>query len=120
MGDVMHHVGEEFSERAAADRAMERRVTHAGADDELAVRDRDAIERRDAVDIDEMRRPGEPERHGRHQALAAGEHAPVLGRDLGEQRYGLVDGFRGVVAKHAGFIVLASSAGFNFGISVSF
>ena len=42
MGDVMHHVGEEFSERAVADRAMECRVTHAGADDELAVGDRDA------------------------------------------------------------------------------
>ena len=61
------------------------------------------VERRDAVDIDEMRRLGEPERHGRHQALAAGEHAAVLGGDLGEERDRLVDGFRRVVAERRRF-----------------
>ena len=40
MRDVAHHVGQELAERAVADRPVKRRVAHAGADDELAVRDR--------------------------------------------------------------------------------
>ncbi len=88
---------------------MERRVTHAGADDELAVRHRDAVERRDAVDVDEMRRLGEAKRHGRHQALTAGQHASVLAGDFGEESDRLIDGFRRMIAEcrrlhRAGFI----------------
>ena len=60
-------------------------MAHAGADDELAVGNRQPVERRDAVDVDEMRRLGEPERHGRHQTLAAGEHAAVVAGDFGEK-----------------------------------
>ena len=93
------HLAEELAERSVADRLVERGMAHAGADDKLAVRDREAIERRDAIDVDKMRRLGEPERHRRHQALAAGEHASILRRDLGEQRDGFVDGFRRVIAE---------------------
>ena len=82
MRDVAHHVGEQFAERPVADRPVKRGVAHAGADEELAVGDREAIERGDAVDVDEMRGLGEPERHGRHQALPAGQHAAVLCRRL--------------------------------------
>ena len=53
----------------------------------------DALERRDAVDIDEMRGLGEPESHGRHQALAARKHAAVLRGNFGKQGDRLVDVF---------------------------
>ena len=99
MRDVAHHVGEQCAERPVADRPVERRMAHAGADDELAVGNREPIERGDAVDVDEMRRLGEPKRHGRHQALPAGQHAAVLAGDLRENGDRLVDGFRRVVAK---------------------
>ncbi len=114
MGDVAHHVGEQLAERPVADRPVERGMAHAGADDELAVRDREPVERRDAVDVDQMRRLGEPERHGRHQALAAGQHAAVLRRDLGEQRDGLIDGFRRVVAKRRRLHRLVSTLGLTY------
>ena len=39
---------------------------------------RDLVESRDLVDVDEMRGLGQPERHDRHQALPAGQHAAVL------------------------------------------
>ncbi len=60
---------------------------------------REPVERLDAVDVDEMGGLGEPERHGRDEALAAGEHASVLRGDFGEQRHRLIDGFRRVVAE---------------------
>ena len=115
MRDVMHHVGEQLAERAVADRLVERGVAHAGADAELAVRDREPVERRDAVDVDEMRRLGEPERHGRHQALAAGQHAAVVRGNFGEQRRPPRRRFsaRGSETPQA-------SSGFNFGIGVCF
>ena len=75
-------VASSLPERPLAHRLVERRVPHAGADRELAVRDRDPAERRDAVDVDEMRRPRQPERHDRHEALPARQHAAVVGRDL--------------------------------------
>ena len=74
----------------------------------------------DAVDVDEMRRLGEPERHGRHQALAAGQHAAVLGGDFGEQGDRLVDGFRRVIAERRRLHRAVFIAGFDFGIAVSF
>ena len=72
MGDVADHIAEEFAERSVADRLVKSRVPHAGADAKLAIGNFEAFERRDAIDIDKMARLGEPERHGRNQALAAG------------------------------------------------
>jgi len=64
--------------------------------------------------IDEVRGLGEPERHGRHQALAAGEHAAVLRRDLGEQRDCLVNRFRCVIPERRRLHRLASSLGLAY------
>ena len=79
------------------------------------------VERLDAVDVDEMRRLRQPERHGRNQALAAGEHAAVVRRNLGQNRNRLIDRLRRVIAETP----LASSAGFDiwdllFGLNTVF
>ena len=53
-------------------------MADAGADAQPAVLDLDAVELADAVDVDQMLRPRQPERHGRHEALPAGQHAAVV------------------------------------------
>src|ERR1700694_5143281 len=68
-------------------------MAHPRADAErLAVID-DLVEALDLVDVDEMRRLGQPERHDRHQTLPAGEHAAVLRRNLAENFPRLVERF---------------------------
>ena len=59
--------------RAAQRRPLEPRVPDEGAELELAVPLRDAVEARDAVDVDDVRRPEEPVREHGHEALPAGE-----------------------------------------------
>src|SRR4029077_7070901 len=115
-----------LAERSLTDRLMERGMTHAGADDELAVDDGDAIERLDAIDVDEMRRLGGPKRHGRDETLAAGQHTAVVGGKFGEQRDRLVDRFRRVIAECRGlhrasvpipkFASVCGASDANFGI----
>ncbi len=119
MRDVVDHVGEELAERSLANRLMERGMSHAGADDELAVGNGDAVERLDAVDVDEMRRPGEPKRHDWNETLAAGQHAAVVGGKFGKQRDGLVDRFRRVIAECRGLHRAMFIAGLDFGIALS-
>ncbi len=85
MGDVARDRGEKRPQRPRRRRAVERRVPHASADGERAVHRPEPVEPGHAIDVDEMRRPGEAERHGRHQALAAGENAPVLRRHIGQR-----------------------------------
>ena len=102
MRDVPHHEGEQIAQRPGRDRPVERRVTDAGADCERVVLDRESVEPRDLVDVDEMRRACEAKRHGRHQALAARKHAAVLGRDLGENRDRLFEGFGRVIDERRG------------------
>src|SRR5436190_2688225 len=75
-------------------------MANASADREFAVGDRDPIERLDAIDIDEVRGLGEPECHGRHEALTAGQDAAVVGGKFGEQRDRFVDRFRRVIAEN--------------------
>ena len=127
VGDVADHVAEEFAERSVADRLVERGMPHAGADAKLAIGNFEAFERRDAIDIDKMARLGEPECHGRNQALAAGQHPAILRRHLGEQRDGFVDCFRRVIAERrrlhrADFIRLVSTLGLEyvFGVKHAF
>ena len=67
-----------------------------------------------AVDIDQMGGFGEPERHGRHQALTAGEHAAILRGDLGEQRYGFIDRLRRMIAKRRRLHWLVSTLGLTY------
>src|SRR5262249_20880650 len=63
---------------------LEGGVAHASADAKPLALDGEAPQRLDPVDVDQMRRARQPKRHDRHQALAAGEDAPVLARNLGE------------------------------------
>ena len=114
MRDMAHHVGQQFAERPLADRTMKRRMAHAGTDRKLAVGHRDTIERRDAVDVDEVGGLGEPERHGRNQALAAGKNAAVFRRDLGEQRDCLVNRLRCVIPERRRLHRLVSTSGLAY------
>src|SRR5262249_24753978 len=102
MRDVVHHVGQKLSQRSFANRPMERGVANARADDERAAGERNAVERLDGVDIDEVRGFGQPERHGRNEALAAGEDAAVVTGKFSEQRDRFVDRFRRVIAECSG------------------
>ena len=103
MRDVAHDRRQQPAQRAVDDRAPERRVPDAGADAELAVLDREPPQRLHAVDVDEMRRPGQPERHGRHEALPSRQDAPVMRRNLGQNGDRLVDRLGRVIAEYCGF-----------------
>ena len=103
VGDVPDNVGEQWSERAIHNRAMKCRVPDTGPDAQLAVLDRKPLERRDAVDVDQMARPRQPERHGGHKALPAGQDTAVLGRHLRQQGDGFLDGFGRVIVEGGGF-----------------
>ena len=79
--DVPHDVREQFTERALRCRLLERRVPHGRADAKLPAFDGEPRQLRHAIDVDEVFRPRQAERHGGHEALPAGQHAPVVGRD---------------------------------------
>ena len=70
----------------------QRVVTDQRPDVQLAVALLDAVESRDPVDVDQMRRRGEPKLHHRDQALPAGEHLGVLAVRGEEQRERFVEG----------------------------
>src|SRR5262249_47702203 len=55
------------------------------------------VERRDRIDVDEVRRFRQTERHGGHQTLPTGQDASVLGCMLAEQSDRLAYVGRGVV-----------------------
>ena len=97
MRDVAYDEREQVAQRPGRDRPVERRVAHASADRERVALDREPVEPGDPVDVDEMRRPREAKRHGRDEALAAGENAAVLGRDFCQNRDRLLEGFGRVV-----------------------
>ena len=99
MRDVAHDGREQVSERTLDHRLVKGGMAHAGADAQLAALDGETRERLDPVDVDEMGGTREPERHDGNEALPAGEHAPVLGRHLGQGLDRLLDGLRRVVAK---------------------
>ena len=102
MRDVADDRREQAAERAVLDRLFERGVAHAGADAEPAVLDLEAVELADAVDVDQMLRPRQPERHGRHEALPAGQHAAVVVGVSRQQVQRFGDGFGGVVLERGG------------------
>ena len=99
MADVAGDVGQQRPQAPLDDRAVEGRVAHAGADRKLIPIEDKTIQPFDAVDIDEMGRARQAKGHGRHQALAPGEHAAVVGRYFGEEGHGFVDRFRRVIAE---------------------
>ena len=103
MRDMPHDTGQELSERTVDERTLEGGMAHAGPDHELAVGCRHASQRFDAVDVDEMRRACQPERHRRHEALPARKHAAIVRRDPRERGDGLIDRLWRVVAELRGF-----------------
>ena len=102
MRDVTHDRGQEPPERPIHDRLVKSRVAHACADRQLVAVNGEPPQRRDAVDVNEMAGPRKAERHDRHQALSAGEHAPILACNLGKVCDRLVDGLGRVVLKRRG------------------
>jgi len=84
MPDVVHHGREQPPERPRCGVAIEGGMADAGADREFVPSRRHTAEFRDAVDVDEVRGPRQAKRHDRNQALPAGEHAAVVGRNLGQ------------------------------------
>ena len=100
--DVLHHARQQFAERTRHDGALEGAVAHAGADVQVAVARFERAQRRDFIDIDEMRRCGETQCHRRHQALAAGEDAAFAWSPFTEQRQRLVEAARRVVLERRG------------------
>jgi hypothetical protein len=83
-------------------------MADACADAEPAVLDRDAVQLSHAVDVDQMLGARQPERHGRNQALPAGQHAAVVLRVGGEQLQRFRDGCGSVVLER-GWLHLAQA-----------
>jgi hypothetical protein len=78
--------GEQPPQGSLGNRLVEGGMPDAGADRQFAFRRFQASQRRDTVDIDEMGGARQSECHDRHQALAAGEDAPVIRRHHGQRR----------------------------------
>ena len=102
MRDMTDDGCEQPAERAVLNRLLECGMAHGGADAELAVLDHKAVEPGHAVDVDEMLRPRQPERHRRHETLPAGQHAAVVFGVLREQVERFRDGRGGVVLERGG------------------
>jgi hypothetical protein len=102
MRNVTDHLGKERAEGAGANAPLKRRVTNARADDQPAIADGERGELFDVIDINEMGGPGEPEGHGRNQALTAGQHAAVLRTKFSESRQRLGERLRRVIAERGG------------------
>ena len=68
------------------------------------------VEARDLVDVDEMRGLRQPERHDRHQALPARQHAAVLRRDLRQNLQRLVERLRHMADERRGLHAGQASA----------
>jgi hypothetical protein len=83
-------------------RAVKRLMAHARADHEPAILHGKLAERLDAVDVDEMVRTRQAKRHRRHEALSAGQHAPVVRRMFGQQDERLLDRLRRVILERGG------------------
>ena len=100
--DVTHHRGEKPTQRPVRHGMVEGGVAHAGADAKPLALDGEAPQRLDPIDVDQMCRARQAKRHDRHQALAAGEHAPVLARNLGKGLDRLFDRLGRVISERRG------------------
>src|SRR5262245_40258909 len=101
MCDVANDRGEKLAQRALGGRPIERGMAHAGADRELAARRRQFVQAINAVDVDQVPRPRQPECHDRHEALSTSQHAAVLRSHFGKQRDRFVDCPGRVIAKRS-------------------
>ena len=88
MRDIPHHQGQEVAQRPVADRLVEIGMACAGADAEHIAVEFNVIQSVDEVDVDQMAWPREPEGHGWHQALPAGQDSSVFRCVFCQQRDG--------------------------------
>jgi hypothetical protein len=95
--------GQQLPQRAVHHGPVERGMAHPGTDCERAAIDRQPVEAFDSVDVDQMGRPRHPERHDRHQTLAAGQNATVQRRKLRQCVNSLLDRSRDMSTKWRGF-----------------
>ena len=102
MRDVAHDGGEQPAHLSVHGRTMERGVADDGADRQRIAVPRQPRELGDPVDVDEMSRPRQPERHDRNEALSARENATVLRAELGEHGGGFRDRSRNVTNERRG------------------
>jgi hypothetical protein len=82
MRDVADDVRQQTSRGAWNIIAVKRGVTHAGADPNGVILDRNMVQFGKPVDVNEMRRTGHPKRHGRHQALPTGQNPAIAGTNV--------------------------------------
>src|SRR5689334_22555675 len=82
---------------------MEGGMAHAGADAQDAALDREPVQSGDAVDVDEVRRTRQAQRHGGYQGLPAGQNASLVLCDVGEQGDRIVQGAGGMENEGGGF-----------------
>jgi hypothetical protein len=71
-----------------------------GADDDVAALLADALQVRDAGEVDEVLGRREPELHHRDQAMASGQRPRVLA-EIGQHGHRFIDGFRAVIGEGA-------------------
>ena len=102
VADVANHRREQPSQRSGANRLVECGVSYTGANSQLVAIDLDGREFRNPVDVNEVSRLRQPERHDRDEALPARQDAAVLRRDLRQHRDRLGERLRGVIAEGSG------------------
>ena len=100
--DVADDGREQTAKRAILDRPLECGMAHGGTDTEPAILHRNAVQAGHAVDVDQMLRARQPERHGRNETLPAGQHAAVVMGISSEQVQRFRDGLGGVVLERGG------------------
>ena len=103
MRDVVPDEGQQLAERIIDDVLVKGAMPNPRADAQGLAVAMESVEPLDFVDVDQMRRLCQPERHDRHQALPAGENPAILGRHFGEHFQRLIERFRHVADEGRGF-----------------
>ena len=84
MRDVADDKRQQLPQRTFHHRLVKGGMAHPGTDREGIAIDGEPVEALDLVDVDQMGRPRHPERHDRHQALAARQDTAVKRREFGK------------------------------------
>ena len=100
MADVAQRFGQQRRARRHERGAQRIGLAGRGSEPQRPV-GRDARERRDAADVDERRRPRQPQVEHGHETLPAGQHLCVLA-ELRKRRDRLLDGLDGAIGKGSG------------------
>ena len=93
VSDQADRLGDHRASLAEPGQLLDRAMARRRAEHQRVPIDPRVVELGDAVQVDQRRRGGQPERHHRHQTLAPGDHLRVL-TALGEQRDRLLDASR--------------------------